>query len=74
MSGHITATGSGARSVELLSAAGFQEELRGIARFRAYPPVGDPLDFAVKRIERSPALAQSRLLTRILAALVHQEG
>ena len=54
--------------------AGFQEELRGIARYRSHPPDGDPLDSAVRRIERNPAHAQSRLLTRILAALVNQEG
>ena len=74
MSGHVTGAGSAARSAELLSVTSFQEELRGIARYRSHPPVGDPLDSAVKRIERNPAHAQSRLLTRILAALVHQEG
>jgi hypothetical protein len=59
---------------ELLSPARFEEELRRIARYRAVPPIGDPLVAAVKRIEISPAFAQSRLLTRILAALTYEQG
>jgi hypothetical protein len=61
-------------STELLSAARFQEELRHVARFRPRLPVGDPLAAAVRRIEQNPAFTQSRLLTRILAALIYQEG
>jgi hypothetical protein len=62
-------------ATELLSAAGFQEELRRVARFfRPRLPVGDPLDATVRKIEQNPAFAQSRLLTRILAALTFQQG
>ncbi|KPK18180.1 MAG: hypothetical protein AMJ67_11355 [Betaproteobacteria bacterium SG8_41] len=61
-------------TTELLSAVRFQEELRRVARFRPGLPVGDPLAAAVRRIEQNPAFTQSRLLTRILAALIYQEG
>jgi hypothetical protein len=74
----VSEQGDGSRpaagATELLSAARFQEELRLVARFRPRLPVGDPLDAAVKKIERNPAFTQSRLLTRILAALTYQEG
>jgi len=63
-----------AGTTELLSALRFQEELRRVARFRPRLPVGDPLDTAVRRIEQNPAFTQSRLLTRILAALTYQQG
>lgn len=63
-----------AKANELLSATRFQEELRRIARFRSRLPVGDPLAAAVRRIEQNPAFTQSRLLTRILVALIYQEG
>lgn len=70
--------GSGSRSaagaVELLSIPRFLEELRRVARFRSRTPIGDPLDAAVKKIEKNPAFTQSRLLTRILAALAYQQG
>ena len=59
---------------ERLSAAQFQEALRLVVRFREQLPLGDPLAAAVQRIERNPAFAQSRLLTRILVALTYQEG
>ena len=59
---------------ELLSPARFEEELRRIGRYRPRTPIGDPLDAAVKKIEKNPAFTQSRLLTRILAALTYQEG
>jgi hypothetical protein len=62
-------------AAEWLSAARFQEELRRVARFfRSRPAVGDPLDATVRKIELNPAFAQSRLLTRILAALTYQQG
>ncbi|MGH8642838.1 MAG: hypothetical protein ACRET6_14080 [Burkholderiales bacterium] len=35
---------------------------------------GDPLEAAVKRIERDPAFTQSRLLGRVLVALADQRG
>lgn len=59
---------------EMLSPARFEEELRRIARFRPQHPAGDPLDAAVKKIERNPAFTQSRLLARILSALAYREG
>ena len=63
-----------AGAIELLSFARFEEELRRVTRFRQYPPVGDPLDAAVRKIEKNPAFTQSRLLTRLLAALTYQRG
>ena len=45
-----------------------------MARYRPSAPIGDPLDAAVRRIEKNPAFTQSRLLTRILAALTYQQG
>ena len=74
MSEQVLETGSAARAAELLPAARFLEELRRIPRYRPPRPIGDPLEAAVKKVERNPAFAQSRLLTRILAALVHQQG
>jgi hypothetical protein len=61
-------------TTELLSAARFQEELRGVPRYRTRIPVGDPLQVAVKKISDNPAFTQSRLLARILVALTYQEG
>lgn len=60
-------------NIERLSIVHFQEELRRAARGRV-APVGNPLDAAVKKIEKNPSLAQCRLLTRVLAALVYQKG
>ena len=59
---------------ELLSPAQFREALRQVVRFREQLPVADPLASAVTRIERNPAYAQSRLLTRILVSLTYQQG
>lgn len=74
MSGQGRGSGSAAGATELLSAVRFQEELRRIARFRPRALIGNPLDAAVRRIEQNPAFTQSRLLTRILAALTYQQG
>lgn len=63
-----------AGATELLSAVRFQEELRRVTRYRPPLLVGDPLDAAVRKIEQNPAYAQSRLLTRMLAALTYQQG
>lgn len=63
-----------AGATELLSPARFEEEVRRVARYGRALPVGDPLAAAVRRIEGSPAFTQSRLLTRILAALTYQQG
>ena len=61
-------------STELLSAIGFQQELRHAARFRPSLLLTNPLDVAVKKIEQNPAYSQCRLLTRMLAALTYQLG
>ena len=74
MSGQDIQSQRAAGAVELLSVPRFMEELRRVARYGRALPVGDPLAAAVRRIENSPALAQSRLLTRILAALTYQQG
>jgi len=66
--------GSHHKTGELLTAIEFQQELRGVIRFREQAPIENPLVEAVKKIEQHPAYAQSRLLTRILAALTGQEG
>jgi hypothetical protein len=63
-----------ATATELLTAVQFQEELRRVVRYRASPPIGDPLDAAVRRITQNPAFTQSRLLARVLTALTCQEG
>ena len=64
-----------AAAVELMPIIGFQDVLRRSAQFfRPRVPAGDPLAETVKQIEQNPAYAQSRLLTRILAALTYQEG
>jgi hypothetical protein len=60
--------------VEMLSIGVFQEELRRAAPFRTGPPVGDPLVAAISKIEQNPAFTESRLLTRLLAALTYQAG
>lgn len=61
-------------ATEQLSALRFLEEIKRVARYGRALPVGDPLAAAVRRIEKGPAFAQSRLLTRILAALTYQKG
>jgi len=63
-----------AGATELLSIARFLDELRHVTRFRTSPPIGDPLDAAVRRIENNPAFSQSRILTRLLAALAYERG
>jgi hypothetical protein len=66
--------GRAAGAIELLSIASFQEELRRAARGRSGPALADPLDAAVRKIEKNPAFTQSRLLTRVLDALANQRG
>lgn len=73
MNGQVAGTRAGA-GTELLSAVGFQEELRRVARYRTSPPIGDPLDAAVRKVTQNPAFTQSRLLARVLTALTYQEG
>jgi hypothetical protein len=59
---------SGAR--DLLTAAEFFETLSRVVAFREQPNVDDPLQTVVDQIASNPAFAQSRLLKRILIALV----
>jgi hypothetical protein len=61
-------------ATETLSAGRFQEALRRVARYRTAPPIGNPLDAMVRRIAQNPAFTQSRLLARVLTALIYQEG
>ena len=75
MSEQETETSFRPGATELLSAVRFQEELRRVARFfRSRLSVGDPLEATDSKIEQNPAFSQSRLLTRILAALAYQQG
>ena len=60
--------------VDLLSISQFQDELRQAGRFCPRPPTIDALGAVIRKIEQNPAYTQSRLLTRILAALTYQEG
>ncbi len=59
-----------AQARDLLTAAEFFDLLRQVVAFREQPAVADPLQHAVDQIANNPAFAQSRLLKRILAALV----
>lgn len=77
MNGQVDGTRARARAAtatELLTAVQFQEELRRVVRYRASPPIGNPLDAAVRRITQNPAFTQSRLLARVLTALTCREG
>ena len=60
--------------MELLSIVQFQDELRRAGRYCPRSPAIDALGSIVRKIEQNPAHTQSRLLTRILAALTYQEG
>lgn len=61
-------------TVEQQSFISFQDALRHLTRFMIGPPLDNPLAVAAKRIETNPAFAQSRLLTRLLAAMTSQSG
>ena len=52
----------------------FQEELRLGIQALAPPAIASALAEVVKSIELNPAFAQSRLLTRVLSALISQAG
>ena len=63
-----------AAATDTLSVTRFQEELRrGVAALApaAFP---NPLNDVLQSIERNPAFPQSRLLTRLLSALISQAG
>ena len=70
----MCAADRGSAGVETMSALQFQEELRHVARYDHRPPVENALALAVQRIVENPALAQSRLLSRILTALTYERG
>lgn len=57
-----------------MSVARFQEELRRGVQVLAPTAVPDALADVMQIIERNPALPQSRLLTRLLSALITQVG
>ena len=59
---------------EVMSLAEFQEELWHIARFELSASVPNPLSAAVQKITDNPALAQTRLLGRVLRALTDESG
>ena len=59
---------------ELLSVARFQEELRLGVQALVPPALSSALAEVIKSIELNPAFAQSRLLARVLSALLSQAG
>jgi hypothetical protein len=62
------------RDFDFLSIDQFEAELRRFTNSRPVIPVADPLDRAVKLIEKNPAQSGSRLLVRILSALCGRPG
>src|SRR4051812_8871569 len=52
----------------------FQDELRRLARYSRSATPEDPLAAIVQRIVQNPAFSESRLLTRLLAAVTSQHG
>lgn len=63
-----------AASADTLSVTRFQEELRRGVQTLAPLAFPNPLSDIVQSIERNPAFPQSRLLTRLLSALISQVG
>ena len=63
-----------AAAKEILSVARFQEELRLGVQALKPPAITSALAEVVKSIELNPAFAQSRLLARVLSALISQAG
>ncbi len=59
---------------EILSVARFQEELRLGVQALVPPALSSALAEVIKSIELNPAFAQSRLLARVLSALLSQAG
>ena len=74
MSEQRTGSGTTFGTSDVMSAVEFQDELRRYGRFNLRPPVDNPLAAAVQKINDNPAFSQSRLLSRILTALVYQRG
>ena len=71
---HRNSTHHRGPSGELLSGSEFLDGLRQVVGFRVYPDAEDPLGLIVERIVTQPAVAASRLLLRILVALVRSDG
>jgi hypothetical protein len=59
---------------DVISLEQFEDELRRLARFDRGEPLKNPLSAAVQKINDNPALAQARLLGRLLRALTDQCG
>ena len=59
---------------DIMSLTQFQDELRRIGRLDLTEPVPNPLSAAVQKISENPALAQTRLLGRMLKALMYECG
>jgi hypothetical protein len=57
-----------------MSLAQFRDQLGHIARFDASEPIANPLNVAVQKIRENPALAQARLLSRVVRALMSECG
>lgn len=57
-----------------MTALQFQEELRRIARFELPATMQNPLEAAVQKVQANPALTQSRILGRVLTAIVDGAG
>ena len=60
-------------SVERMSFALFQEQLRHVARFVTAAAPANPLDAVLRAIHNNPAMSQARLLTRILSAYIGRQ-
>lgn len=60
--------------MDTLSVTRFQEELRRGVQAAPAAAFTNPLDDVLQSIERNPAFPQSRLLTRLLSALISQAG
>jgi hypothetical protein len=63
-----------APATDTLSVTRFQEELRRGVQALSPSAFPNPLSDVVQSIERNPAFPQSRLLTRLLSALITQVG
>ncbi len=74
MNGSTALPDPAAEALEQQSFMSFQDALRHLTRFMTGTALENPLDVAAKRIESNPAFAQSRLLTRLLAAMSIQRG
>jgi hypothetical protein len=59
---------------DVLTLDEFQTELRRNARFEPEEELDDVLDTAVRKVTDNPALAQSRLLGRVVRALSSGHG